>query len=144
MKKIGLLRWFARISLLLTAAAVALVLYWIYSVPANALTVKQPIRVISKTVQPNTYVVLETEDYCKNVSSTGRVTTSLVSATSQLMLPTGSENSPKGCRADAQLVLPIPPQAIPGQYHYHFRAVFQVNPIRTITQDYDTESFVVQ
>lgn len=136
------LQYSAYIALIIIAGAVVVMLYWLYAVPDQALDIKKlPIPIIKTPVRAGDYVTLHF-DYCKNVSASGRVTVTLVSSKTQLVLPTQSEHIHRGCSIfDAPL--PIPPQATSDTYHYHFRAVYQVNPLRQIVQEFDTARFEV-
>ncbi len=139
-----IIKWVATAAFMGITACVGIILFWLYSVPMKAIDVTpNPIPVITKTATPGSYIVLK-YSYCKNVKSAGRVSISMVSTTSQLMLPTARESSEKKCYSSVLAPFPIPPQATPGVYHYHFRAIYQVNPLRSITQDYDTQPFTVQ
>lgn len=143
MNKLKLGRWLAWTSLVGIGISIVILLYWLYSVPAQVISVsKSPIPVTTPTAQPGGYVILR-YGYCKHVKSTGRVVIGLVGQTSQLNLPTGYESSKRGCYNDLQVPLPVPPLATPGKYHFHFRATYQVNPLKSVTQDYDTQSFMV-
>lgn len=144
MNRINFLKWFARVSMALMAVAVGVILFWIFQPPTEAIAVsKVPIPITNTVISPNTFVTLK-YSYCKQVSSIGRISITLVNQTSALMLPTGYEASNKGCYNNTTVVLPVPPQATGGVYHFHFRATYIVNPLRTITQDYDTVNFTVK
>lgn len=130
-------------ALLIIALVMGKFLFWLYSPPKNALSISpNPIPVLTKQVKPNDYVVLKLTR-CKNVSSKGRIVISLVGSTYQLTLPPITDTSERSCDTDTKIPIPVPPQATPGTYHYHFRTTYQVNPITLITQDFDTENFTV-
>lgn len=101
-----------------------------------------PIPVLTKTVSPNGYVVLN-YTYCKNVNTVGRIVISLVSDNVQLIIPVVYERNPRKCESNIKVPIPIPPQATPGEYHFHFRATYQINPLTSIIEDYDTQNFNV-
>jgi hypothetical protein len=116
---------------------------WIVSTPHEALTIqKLPIPLVHGTTTAGDYITLDI-NFCKNVSADGRVVTTLVSSRTQLVLPTSTDNGHKGCFTNAHIPLPIPPQATPDTYHYHFHVVYKVNPLRTLTSDFDTANFKV-
>lgn len=139
------------ITVLATGSAFA-VLFWIYSPPKEAISVSpNPIPVI-QVLKDNPACTLVKSDRCvilkltrcKNVTATGRVVTTLVGGNTLYTLPIGEDSGGRKCDTDIQLPVPIPSIALPGKYHFHFRATYKVNPITTITQDYDSESFEVQ
>lgn len=137
-------KWLITIALSLMAVCILIILYWLYSVPDKALVVKpSPITVATKTVSPGGYVLLH-YDFCKNVTADGRVIITLVNSKSQTNLPTTTERSPKGCYSNLTAPFPIPNQTVAGTYHITFRTTYKVNPLRSIVQQYDTQSFVVK
>jgi len=140
-RKIG--PWLGYVALLLTAVSVFVVLFWIYSPPMKALEISpNPIPVVTDNLKPYDYAVLK-YTYCKNVTTTGRLTITLVGTSSQLVLPTTHERGERKCQNDVRVPLAIPPLTPPGEYHFHFRVMYIVNPLRTITQDFDTQEFKV-
>lgn len=128
-------------------------LFWIYSPPKEALSVSpQPIPVLTETVKKDgtcaalgfdRCVVLKLTR-CKNTDAKGRVVITLVSNKTRLTLPVGNDNGERKCDNNLQLPLPIPPQTAPDTYHINFRATYKINPIITLTQDFDTEEFNVE
>lgn len=132
------------LSLGVIAIGITIFLYWLYSPPKEAISVSpSPIPIVKKTVKSDEFIVLK-YTYCKNVNVNGRVVITLVGDKTQLTLPVTSERGDRECRSDVRVPLPVPPLASPGTYHFHFRATYKVNPLSTITQEYDTESFTVE
>lgn len=135
------------------ALGITVFLYWIYSPPKEAVSVSpNPITVVdSKILKNNPVCTLVKSDRCivikftrcKNTGAVGRVTTTLVGTSVQIPLPTSSDSGERKCNADLQYPVPVPSIAAPGTYHFHFRATYQVNPLRSIVQEYDTEAFEV-
>lgn len=135
------------------AIGVTIFLYWLYSPPKEAVSVSpDPIPVLTKTVKSDgTCAVLGYDrcvvlkfTRCKNVTATGRVVITLVNKTQLLTLPIADDKGDRKCDRDIQAPIPIPPIATPGEYHIHFRATYQINPLKSIIQEYDTESFNVE
>lgn len=132
------------IALGVMATFTAIILYWLLSPPKEVLSVNpHPIVVLTEKTHPDGLVLIR-YNYCKNASATGRLVISLVGEDVQLTLPITTEPNPKGCEDNVEVPLPIPAQATPGRYHFHFRVTYQVNPLRTIIQDLDTEEFSVE
>lgn len=128
-----------------------LFLFWLYSPPKEAVSVSpNPIPVINvfkdnpvcALIKSDRCVVLKFTR-CKNTKAVGRVTTTLVGANVQIPLPTGSDAGERKCSSDLQYPVPVPAIAPAGKYHFHFRATYQVNPFRSIIQEYDTQDFEV-
>lgn len=131
------------IVLLILFIPVAILLYWLYSAPKEVLVVTpNPIQVTTKSAKAGEYVLLH-YDVCKNINATGRIVVTLVGETVQLSLPTGRENTEKGCQKDLTVPLPVPPLTATGSYYYRFRVTYPVNPLKTIVQEYRTENFGV-
>lgn len=141
----------AYLSLGIIALGITVFLYWLYSPPKEAVSVSpNPIPVQNKqALKDNPVCTLVKSDRCivikftrcKNTKATGRVTTTLVGTNVQIPLPTGSDSGERKCNTDLQYPVPIPSLATPGTYHFHFRATYQVNPLKSIIQEYNTEDF---
>lgn len=130
-------------ALFVIAVAITILLYWLYSAPAQAVTVSpNPIPVVNKTVTAGSYTQIK-YSFCKNTNVSGRIVIALVGDNVQLTLPVGFERGKRTCETDKVVPLPVPPQATPGNYHFHFRATYQINPLRSIVQEYDTQEFAV-
>lgn len=141
------------VGLILIALAITVGLYWLYSPPKEALSVSpHPIPVVNKVIKrDNTCAALGFDrcvilklTRCKHVKTEGRVVITLVGQTERIPLPIAFDRSDRDCQTDVTLPLPIPNSALPGKYSYHFTATFKVNPLTSITQEYDTETFEVK
>lgn len=132
---------FAFIALGMTFLAIGVFIYW-YIYPYKVLDIKYtPVSVRPTIISDNTYIVAHF-DYCKSTNSRGVNDIAIVSIKTQISLPESIDTLPVGCHV-VDVPLPIPLQAEPDTYHFHFHVVYQVNPIRTIMQDFDTKEFKI-
>lgn len=145
--------YFINFCLLILGVSLTVILFWIYSPPQEALSISpHPIPVVTKVVKEdgtcavlgyNRCVVLKLTR-CKNVRSTGRVVVSVVGKEVQDILPVLTDTGERKCENDVTIPFPIPPQTVAGTYHLHFRTTYKINPLVTVTQDFDTEEFTVE
>lgn len=109
----------------------------------DALTVNaNPIKVTNKVVSKKEPIHL-VADFCKHTSAPGRVTRSIVSERTEIFAPDSYEVLGKGCYADYDIFVPIPPQAVPGKYKVHYRVFYQTNPLHTILEEFSSEEFEI-
>lgn len=117
--------------------------FWNFQ-PGNILEItNQPVPVRPETVHNEIYVSL-IYDYCKHMDIKGKIETKLVSNKTTLGLPDIEESSTAACKKGVQVPQPIPPQTPLDTYHYHFKAIYVLNPLRTVTYEWDSASFVVK
>jgi hypothetical protein len=84
-----------------------------------------------------------TVNYCKKINISGSVRTSFVSTTTEVFQPIGAEQLPKGCQTIKVPVI-IPLDLPAAKYYIHFRATYKLNPLRSVTEDFTTNTFQVQ
>jgi hypothetical protein len=123
------------------SAVVAVLLFWAYQ-SDNVLTIKNapfPTRIIQ---QDGERLVLMDIDYCKNLSVDGKVRISFVSKASEVLLPLSDDKQPAQCLKTSLPVL-IPKQLPDDIYHVHFRTTYKINPLKTVTQEFDSVPFKV-
>jgi hypothetical protein len=82
-------------------------------------------------------------DYCKNADITGRLRTSFVNDKSELFLPAVEERSPKTCANGTEVPYLVPPQVVAGTYKLHFTATYQLNPLKKVVIEWDSQSFEI-
>lgn len=122
----------------------ATIAYWLNQ-PSNVLEIKNqpiPIRTIRPEGHPAGVVILR-YDYCKNIAVEGKIRTSFVSDSAELFLPLADDKTEKACKDEVEVPYIIPPQITAGKYKLHFRATYQLNPIKTVVQEWDSQSFDV-
>ncbi len=108
----------------------------------------EPIPIFQKEVTIGQPIVIQF-DYCKSVSAQENVERNLVCTDIKYTLPEpefmkGSTKigAPKGC-GQVDAVLFIPKETNPGQCHVEYEVTYQVNPIRTIVEKFQTTDFKV-
>lgn len=140
-------------ALLAIAFSVTVFLYWLYSPPKEALSISpRPIPVLTKVVKNDPSCAIIGADRCvvlkltrcKNIEAFGRISPTFISNTDRVPAPEIPDRGERRCDTDIIVPFPVPRAAPPGKYHIHFRTVYKVNPITTITQDYDSEEFTVE
>jgi hypothetical protein len=131
-----------RIVLGIFAIVAATISYWILA-PGDVLVIHNgPVPIRPTTITAGSSAILA-YDYCKNSDTAGTLKTSVISARTELLVPETAERSPKAC-AKIDVPIIIPPQAVPDTYHFHFKAVYRLNPFRQITVEWDSMPFTVQ
>lgn len=131
-------------ALCLAAFTLAIFSYWSFY-PYNPLTVTNapvPIRPISLASGVDTTVIATTK-VCKYTNAIPIVVRSIVGEGSVLMTPaySGAVRT-TGCTTLQQAII-LPQFTPPGTYHVHWRVNYQVNPIRSVVVQYDSETFKV-
>lgn len=135
--------WIGYAGLALLALAVGLLLYWVYQ-PKRVLEIKNqpvPIRTIREHATADGVVILKV-DYCKNVKAEGRTRLSFVSASREIFLPTSIDRQDPQC-AVAEIPILLPHDIPADTYHIHFRVQYQINPLRSVIEEFDSGSFEV-
>jgi len=125
------------------AAAIGLLIYWAVAA-GDVLEVKNspvPVRTIRPHAQANGVVILKT-DFCKKVNATGRVRVSFVSTSREVFLPISEDKSPPRCET-TELPIIIPKDIAPDTYVVKFRVTYQVNPLKSVIEDFDSQPFEV-
>ena len=136
-------RYLAFITLALLLIVVSLTSYWVLA-PTDELIVKNgPVPIRPANLHAGESAIL-TYDYCKTTDQPGMIRTSIVSSKSELFLPLANESSKKHCDTKLDVPVIIPPQAVPDYYHFHFRATYQLNPLRSVTVQWDSQTFKVE
>lgn len=124
----------------LAALTTGLMAYW-GAAQYDVLDIRQsPVPVRPKEVSGPDPTIIATIDYCKKLDVEGTAVVTLVSKKTVLLTPAYKDKTPKTC-ATLEAALLIPPQATPDVYHYHWRVVYKVNPIKTVVEEFDTEEF---
>lgn len=104
-----------------------------------------PVRTILPNATADGIIVLRV-DYCKKVKATGKVRTSFVSKTREIFLPANIDTQAPECYiGDKAREIPIfiPHEIEPGEYKIHFRVAYQVNPLKSVIEEFDSKPFVV-
>ncbi len=119
---------------------VGVLLFWL-GASGEVLSVRNnPVPVRPSEVKGQDAVSIATVDYCKYQDVQGVVNLTLISDKAVLLIPQTLDRSPKGCgKIDAPLL--IPPQAGADTYHWHWKIVYQVNPLRVVTEEFDSQEF---
>lgn len=119
------------------------IFYW--SVSGNdVLDVKNapfPVRTIREHPTADGVVILKTE-YCKNISASGRVRVSFFNPSREVFLPISTDKQDAGCY-ELEVPILIPKDLPPGEYRIKFRVTYQVNPIKSVVEEFDSKKFQV-
>lgn len=118
--------------------------YWTF-IPYNPITINNapvPIRPVSLASGTDT-TVIATLKSCKHTTVTPIVTRTLIGEGVEITTPSysGVINGP-GCQTLQQAII-MPQFTPPGTYHIHWHVAYQMNPIRTVVVQYDSENFTV-
>ncbi len=132
----------------LLTLGVGLFVYW--SVAGNDVleihNAPVPVRSIREHPQADGVIILKI-DYCKKMNATGRVRTSFVSPSREVFLPVSEDKQPAQCNAGQKDPIELPiliPKDLPaGIYRIHFRAVYQVNPLKEVIEEFDSKEFEI-
>lgn len=138
-----------KVGFYLSAVAIAIVLiivstflFWSFG-DGTVLEIKNaPVPVRPTKIDSDQYILLH-YDYCKYSNAEGIVESSLVSKTSVLVLPEVTDTTKKGCK-EFDAPYPVPGQASPETYHYHFKACYPINPIKTVCTEWDSKEFEIE
>lgn len=96
----------------------------------------------NKTVENGGYLALDA-DFCKTVDVEGNLEVYLVGTTTKTQLVYPKERGQKRCiHTPAPIKLPELVNIEPR--HLEFKIIYQVNPIRTVTEEFRTEQFLIR
>lgn len=129
--------------LILASAIVSVLVYWSLQ-RGPVLEMNTAIHVVRpplKLSAGNDFLAVNF-DYCKLIGADGTVRTSFVSDKTEIFLPAATDHSPKLC-STVQVPVSIPPQLVPDTYRIKYHVVYQINPVRSSTEDYYSEPFEV-
>lgn len=118
----------------------SVLLYWLYQ-PYQVLS---PNPVIKVTSVEDAHLVILSATYCKNLNAKGTVRISFVGSTIEELTPMATEAQPKQCYDKQQIPIIVPQDLPVGKYYIKFSANYKINPLRTFTTIYQSESFEVQ
>lgn len=133
-KKSKLVTWLVGAALVVIAISLGIFFKWA-SVDQHVLVVRNspfPVRTIREHPTANGVVILNV-DICKNTDTVGQVRTSFVSRTREVFAPLAEEKLPKGC-LDEEVPVLIPEDLPAGTYKVKFRATYDLNLLRGISQ----------
>ncbi len=128
--------------LVVMAISAGTFLYWSYSDGRVIRVNNGPVPVHPPAQNPDQLIFL-TVNYCKLRSGTGTVRRTLVSSTVRIMLPLQTDSGPKGCQ-QVDVPLLIPKGVVPDTYYVHIDVDYQLNPLRKVTDSFDSQKFTVQ
>lgn len=85
-------------------------------------------------------IVILHANYCKNRTITGKVRTSYVSQTNEVLSPIADENGPKTCQ-ELDLPMVLPKDLPADKYKIKFRVTYSLNPLKKeiVNEFYSTE-----
>lgn len=129
--------------MIIILAAVGMYVYWVVQAQ-DVLEIKNApvtVRMIKDTPQVKGVVVLHV-DYCKKVDADGQVRISFVSDSTEVFLPVSTDRGEPVCR-EADVPILIPENITPDTYHVHFRVEYQVNPIKDVIEEFDSQPFEI-
>lgn len=139
--KVG--NYFLYVALGVVGVAVAIVLLWLFA-PNDVLKVNNspvPVRTIREHPTADGVIILKV-DFCKNTDAVGRVRTSFTSPSREIFLPVGEDKQAAGCEVREVPIL-IPHEIPGGKYKVKFRIDYEVNPIKTVTEEFESLEFEV-
>lgn len=129
--------------LIILATATGLFLYWIFQ-SKDVLQVHNapfPVRTIREHPTADGVVILSV-DYCKKTEVTGRLRMSFVSQSREIFLPVIDEPGEPGCTKTEFPVL-IPHETPADTYKVKFHVDYEINPLKTVAVEFESEPFVV-
>jgi hypothetical protein len=131
------------IALAIVALGIGTFLYWQLA-SNDVLEVRNnPVPVRSVRPHPSADgVVFLKVDYCKKVRASGLVRTSFVSPTREYFFPVSHDREDPGCH-NTEIPVPVPHEVPNGTYHVHFRVTYQVNPLKSVVEEFDSKPFEV-
>lgn len=132
---------FANLVIFIIYGLVLLFAYWIFY-PYNPLEITTPVKVLTPVVKPGEVVYIDFE-FTKNTPIKPEVKMALVDGVI-FNLPEFSPINPVGDTDSKVVGVVTVPTTVPcGEYHIHFSADYQMNPLRVVTVEYETERFIV-
>jgi hypothetical protein len=117
--------------------------YWAVS-NNDVLEVKNspvPVRTITPNPTADGVVFLKIA-YCKKVKAEGKVRLSFVNQSREVFVPISIDRQDPVCKT-AEIPITIPHEIVPAEYHIHFRITYQVNPLKVVTEEFDSLPFKV-
>lgn len=132
---------FSFITIGFSFVVIGMFIFWsVY--PYDVLQVKNvPLPVHPVQVRATEYVFLVT-DFCKTTSHRGNVTMYLVLETKEVVLPSFSDISKARCEI-VDFPVRIPKELEKGRAYVRFVIEYRVNPIRTETEIFSSQSFEI-
>lgn len=116
------------------------VLYWEFQ-PAEVVKLNRPITVTPPILQAGGYATISV-DLCKLQDIKGSTRVSYISVSREIFQPMGQEQLAKGCHIQ-QIPIIIPKDTPNDTYQLRFRTTYQINPIRTVVEEYTTDRFTI-
>ena len=133
--------WHANV-IVATMWGFALLFFFWTLYPYNPLEIEEPVKVLTPVVKAGDAVIVEFT-FDKNTDVTPEVSLSLVDGVIY-NLPTYSPSNVTGhTNNKAVNVLTIPPSMPCGEYHLHWEATYEMNPIRDVVVKYESEKFEI-
>ena len=131
---------FSLLSLVFIALIGCIIFFWLNWPYNPAYFRTKTNKVITKTVKAGDVVAFET-DYCKNINIPVKVSSSFINGII-FSTPETITNLPVGC--NVKTVYKSVPKELPsGKYYIRTYYRYEVNPIRTITIQQNTDTFEV-
>ena len=141
-KKAGFEAKIAYFTFAFLVVLIGIMTYWAI-LPVDVLKInKLPVPVtVPENIKSGRILMLKF-DYCKYTGSKGLVERTLVSDRNVITLPSYEDTSPAGCnKADVPTVLPY--TIIEQEYNIHYKITYQVNPLREVVEEFDSEKFLL-
>ena len=132
---------FANLVIFIVYSFAGLVAFWLLF-PYNPLVIEQPTKVLTPVVKTGEVIYVEF-DFEKNTDIKPNITVALVDGVI-FNLPEFSPINPIGHTSKKVVGILTVPMTVPcGEYHIDFSADYKMNPIRTVTVEYETEKFII-
>lgn len=136
--------FFFNAMVVLVGALIAL--YWLFVDPIVRPPITLNIDPMQMQVQEAVYRPGDTiyiyTDFCKHRDSYAQTAWSLVD-TIMLPYPEKYGNFPRGCYKGWYEAVKLPNIGVEGEYHLRGTTIVQLNPLVTVTYDYQTEPFTI-
>ena len=133
--------FFAKLILLIMYFFVLLFTYWTFY-PYKPLVIESPVEVITKDVWVGEFVLVK-YNFTKNTSVQPVIRKSLVDGI-VFLLPNTHPINRAGGREDKVVSTLIVPSTVPcGEYYIKYVATYEMNPIRTVIVEYESETFTI-
>ncbi len=138
--------YFRAVLLIIACAMMTLLvfIYWLnYSYDPLVIN-KLPVPVSKTVVKQGDYQEM-VFSYCKSIGNTDHINRYLVTKTVTVIIPPPDQigNTPKGCRDNVVVPIPISKISEIGEAQIHWVVEYRVNPIRVITEEFDSETFTI-
>jgi hypothetical protein len=112
--------------------------WWVY--PYKTIELNKPYRIINEVIKAGDILYYEV-DYCKFTEASGRIDRQFIDGLIYTM-PGVIATLPCGCHKFIQGIT-VPENLPPATYHLRVYSSYEVNPIRTITNQFDSETFII-